>query len=162
MKHAVWCALAQAGALAGALCACAAQAGDDRAGVTLAVKALPKTGGGMLYRYSLHNGSAHIVVGLVIDSGEHGGSGGNGGPPAGDSAVPEPAPKAPGGWRGVKISTEEMSYLRVEWRGSPQNGIRSGQTSAGFEISTSRPNPLYLHPRWTVDFADAPPVSDQL
>ena len=171
--HSSWCAWMQAGALAGALCSCTAGMADAAGGkaVAVAVSALAQPDGGVLYRYSVRNPGAHVIVGLLIDSGGRVDAAAASAPPnaapgtspdARDSAVPESPPGSPAGWRGIKITTEEMSYVRVKWHGSRQAGIQPGQGSAAFEVLAPRPNPLYLHARWTIEFADAPPVSGQL
>jgi hypothetical protein len=144
--------------LAGAL-------GANAAAPTVMVQALPRPDGGVLYRYRVCNPGPGIIVGLVISSADGNAQAGQAAPPlpdARDSAVPDAPPAAPAGWRGIKLTTEEMSYVHVVWRGSRQTGIQPGLCSAAFDIATPRPNPLYLHVRWSVEFDGARTVSGQL
>ncbi len=121
--------------------------------------------GAVLYHYKVENKSDRAIVGIAVGSDYYHGVSELNAYPSGwsfDNGIPDDSASAPADWKAEVITTEESSFVEIQWRNSGHSDILPNQSASGFGVVLQRQNMLYLTAHWTVLFADGTAASGPL
>ena len=113
--------------------------------------------GRVVYRYTVRNGTAHLITDVEVGfDRSHGVPELRLAPIGWDGEkVPASSTASPPGWDFAVVQTEEDSLVNVEWS-APEDGIAGGATLSGFSVTLAEEDSLYERGHWNVIMGTGP------